>query len=904
MNKDTNDPIANVPRESDEPLRAAAPAGELADADLSGEDLVEGEAGAAPGSTANPPPRTQPALMGLLVLLLVAGLSLFAFGALNKGDQKGGDHDTIPPVLLTPIAQLDPKLASVLTELQAIYFRDGAEKAREFAIQSRLMDDKEVIRLAVDLDTEDPAEQEEVVKQLEAWNITIYNRYKNTFNISFTLTQAGTILEVPTPGPGTPVTIPTALVGGQLPPTILSGMSKLKRVVRVYQPLPYTTKDVSLDTLYEIRPQGMDKIHAEDWLKAGITGKGMKIGVLDPDGFTGYQDMLGQELPQNVKFKAFSLEENIEGDQTRQPIARSHGAACAEIVHAMAPDAELYLAYFDGSGNLAGSEERAANWLVEQGVTIISASYGSHGTARDGKTSPSTKLVDALSEKGIFWAVSSGNEAGRHYRGTFKAGPDGLSNIFYNGTSRFKVTLQKAGQGIFQLQWDDWEARNIDLSLILLREDESRIFASIDVQDGSAASRPSEAIWYSLQPGTYYLAIASTQPVNKALTFDLWSLQGPGGFEKYSPEASLGTPADARGAFTVGAINWNSEQITDYSSQGPTDDGRVKPDIAAPSDVTNRTFGTFSGTSASAPFVAGAAALIWSTDRNLTSEQIKQLLIQRAKDTGAQGLDPVYGVGKLDMGAVPNGQVEVPTPGPTPGTVPTAVPIQGGTTGSGGSGNGMLLVMVLGGALVALSLVGGIGIWLLSRRKTQAQPAYAMPGQYPPQYPQSQYPPQQYSPGHYPGPPPSPPQPPPYADAYQQPQPGHYPGQPGVPPSMPPMPGYVPPPMAQGPGLEQPILPGPLPPMPAGPLPPQPGGQPSMPGGPGGMAPPPPAQGGFPPPPSGSPPQVPGQGPLPGPGPGGRPAPPPPRQSAPCPNCGRPLKPGAGQCDNCGWKKS
>jgi hypothetical protein len=900
MNKDTNDPIAGGHGDSGEPLRAAIPDEEVADVDLSGEEHSEGERG---GSTSKPQTKPQPALIGLLVLLLVAGLSLFAYGALNKGDQKGGGVITIPTAFLTPIAQLDPKLASVLTELQAIYIRQGIDKAREFAVQTQLMDDKEVIRLAMDLDTEDPAEQEEVVRQLEAWHVTIYNRYKNTFNISFTLTQAGQELGIPTAGPGTPVTIPTALVGGQLPPTILSGMAKLKRVVRVYQPLPYTTpNDVSFDNLYQIRPEGLDKLHAEDWHRAGFTGKGMKIGVLDPEGFTGYRDMLGQELPQNVTVQAFNLDNNIEGDQARAPINRSHGTACAEIVHAMAPDAELYLAIFDGTGQVAGSEERAANWLVEQGVTIISASYGSHGSARDGKTSPSTQLVDALSQKGILWAVSSGNEADDHYRGTFKAGPDGVSNIFYNGTAQFSIKIEQSAPGTILLQWDDWEARNIDLSLILLAGDGSRIFGSTDVQDGSAASRPVEGIRFSdkLTPGTYYLAIASTKPVTRPLTFDLWNLKGPASFEKTVAEASLGTPADARGAFTVGAVNWDSEQVTTYSSQGPTDDGRIKPDITAPSDVKNRTFGTFSGTSASAPFVAGAAALIWSTNRNLTSEQIKQALIQRAKDTGAPGPDPVYGVGKLDMGPLPNGQLDVPTPGPTPGTVPTPVPIPGGTTSTGGSDNGMLWVMVLGGALVALSLVAGIGIWLLTRRKAQAQPAYAMPGQYPgqpPQYPQypQQYPPQQYPPGQYPGQPPPPPQPPQYGGVYQQQQPGQYPGQAPVPPQMPQMPGYVPPPMAQGPGPGQPMPPGPPPPQPGAP-------QPPMPGGPGGMAPPPPAQGGFPPPPPGSPPQVPGQGPMPG--SGGRPAPPPPRQAMPCPNCGRPLKPGAAQCDNCGWKKS
>ena len=47
--------------------------------------------------------------------------------------------------------------------------------------------------------------------------------------------------------------------------------------------------------------------------------------------------------------------------------------------------------------------------------------------------------------------------------------------------------------------------------------------------------------------------------------------------------------------------------IAHYSSWGPTNDNRMKPDLTAAAGVQNFTYGTFPGTSASTPAAAGAA---------------------------------------------------------------------------------------------------------------------------------------------------------------------------------------------------------------------------------------------------------------------------------------------------------
>lgn len=86
---------------------------------------------------------------------------------------------------------------------------------------------------------------------------------------------------------------------------------------------------------------------------------------------------------------------------------------------------------------------------------------------------------------------------------------------------------------------------------------------------------------------------------------------------------STGSPGNAKNVITVGALgNGDNISLAVFSSRGPTADGRIKPDIMAPgrnivSAGGNTTFGdgncllaTLSGTSMSAPTVAGGAALL------------------------------------------------------------------------------------------------------------------------------------------------------------------------------------------------------------------------------------------------------------------------------------------------------
>ena len=92
---------------------------------------------------------------------------------------------------------------------------------------------------------------------------------------------------------------------------------------------------------------------------------------------------------------------------------------------------------------------------------------------------------------------------------------------------------------------------------------------------------------------------------------------------------STAPPACAKNHITVGAFNSNDESMTYFSSWGPTDDGRIKPDISAPgcqddddggvtSCSSSGGYTTMCGTSMACPTVTGLSALIVQDWRNFT----------------------------------------------------------------------------------------------------------------------------------------------------------------------------------------------------------------------------------------------------------------------------------------------
>lgn len=117
---------------------------------------------------------------------------------------------------------------------------------------------------------------------------------------------------------------------------------------------------------------------------------------------------------------------------------------------------------------------------------------------------------------------------------------------------------------------------------------------------------------------------------------------------------TIGSPAGARKALTVGATD-KLDALASFSSRGPsTNIFRIKPDVVAPGvNINSAKLGggdvRLSGTSMATPLVAGAAALLLERNPSWTPEVLKAALMQSAKDLGGQTDIWSQGSGRINV---------------------------------------------------------------------------------------------------------------------------------------------------------------------------------------------------------------------------------------------------------------
>jgi subtilisin family serine protease len=149
--------------------------------------------------------------------------------------------------------------------------------------------------------------------------------------------------------------------------------------------------------------------------------------------------------------------------------------------------------------------------------------------------------------------------------------------------------------------------------------------------------------------------------------------------------STVGSPGCAKTVITVGATT-KSDQVASFSSRGPTSDGRTKPDVCFPGAniVACRASGTSmgtpidawytsaSGTSMATPHATGACALLLQAKPGLSPQQIKDTLMNTAKNLGldantqGKGRAQVFAAYQSALGQEP--QPQPPAPPTPPGT--------------------------------------------------------------------------------------------------------------------------------------------------------------------------------------------------------------------------------------------
>ena len=115
---------------------------------------------------------------------------------------------------------------------------------------------------------------------------------------------------------------------------------------------------------------------------------------------------------------------------------------------------------------------------------------------------------------------------------------------------------------------------------------------------------------------------------------------------------TVGSPASAPEAIAVGATD-DLDQVTSFSSRGPSPWGEVKPEVSAPgarirSSLPGGIYGVANGTSMAAPHVAGLVALLLSADPTLSVDAVEDILTSTALPLGSPIPNNDTGWGRID----------------------------------------------------------------------------------------------------------------------------------------------------------------------------------------------------------------------------------------------------------------
>jgi hypothetical protein len=460
--------------------------------------------------------------------------------------------------------------------------------------------------------------------------------------------------------------------------------------------------------------QGVIESGADLWHANGWTGQGTKIAIFDE--FNNYEKMQNAgELPLHIQRYG-----NVKTDPDNAEFG--HGVPVAEIIHDMAPEAQL--AFVTADSQPGTRDIDLIRKVVEDGYDVINFSSGAFfgTTAGDGRTEDVKvdwvkEMVNA-EKNGVIIVFSAGNNSLSHWIGNYvDSGAGGWHSFHKSLIPSFDTYessfINRLGERTIQaadpfdggtwkktdfhwvspslpkdwiwldysLRWNDWNATRdgndsrVDYNIYLMGwngkewdylpnvwKDDRWWYPYSTAPQVSPKIPPHERIQYWIErPGEYGIAIQRHKG-SAIQILDLQNYQGPP-LEFNVRERSLQDGATLPFVLGVGALDMRPgwHVIAPYSSWGPVlgqggtleNPTHNQPFITGYAEVQVCSTRTFGGTSAAAPHVAGAAALVKSAFPWYSAQQIRDYLSTNARDEGPGGYDNAYGYGVLHLGAPP-----------------------------------------------------------------------------------------------------------------------------------------------------------------------------------------------------------------------------------------------------------
>ncbi len=525
-----------------------------------------------------------------LIRILLTGLFLFHF----KLSWAAGPNP--------PQGNLTGKVGPGLSALQQVYQQKGLPGAADHARKRRIILEDNRVEAVLEFEKGRPIDE----NRIKSMRGLVGRRYRNHILVKIPITQLS---------------------------AFSSGLKYLKRIR-----LPYRPHEV-------VESEGVGIMGGSDMHSLGFTGLGTKVAIID----AGFGQLAAAQSAGELPAIVTTI------DYTGTGMGGSkHGTGVAETVYDMAPDAELYLLKIANEIDLGNAKD----YCITNGIQVINESLGwFHVAFYDGTGIICDIANDAYAE-GILWVNSMGNYGNIHYEATL-TDTDNDKKHEFSGTDEALSVSATSGKTItIYLHWDAFPETSHDYDLFLYNVDPdlnsgASPVASSEWDQGNGADKspPVEILTYTApSTATYYLVVEKRSTSDADLPFDLYFMANAGSLEYKNKESSLAQPADATGVLAVGAVNL-SDTLRGYSSRGPTNDGRVKPEVTATDGTSNFTYGTFSGTSSSSPHVAGTAALLLSQTPSLTVSQLWTQLETDTLDLGSAGKDNLYGSGRISLDA-------------------------------------------------------------------------------------------------------------------------------------------------------------------------------------------------------------------------------------------------------------